>query len=52
MLNGPRRVVAGCPEMSIVYFGMTNGTLQWRLDNFHNTVTLPRCEHGGAERFV
>jgi hypothetical protein len=37
---------------SIIYFGMTNVELRWRLENFHKTATLTRCEHGGAERFV
>ncbi|MBX9943696.1 MAG: hypothetical protein K2Y40_06425 [Reyranella sp.] len=36
----------------IVYFGMTNGTLEDRLDNFHKTVTLSKCQHGGADRFL
>lgn len=37
---------------SIVYFGMTNVELRGRLENFHRTANLTKCEHGGADRFV
>jgi hypothetical protein len=36
----------------IVYFGMTNGSLRSRLENFHKTATLVKWQHGGADRFV